>query len=268
MNPASTGFYSLVQYCPDRSRLEAANFGVVLLCPALGFLGARVANGNERIRRFFGDEAGNLAQLNSMKKMLMRRLTEDKALQQPEAFEKFRRILSNELQISELRPVRVEDPNAELVQLFNELVATKDLDEPTLPSPAFEHLDEILTSDRFENLVRRNIKIHLPVLEKEITVPYSYQNGRLNLIQPHRFSQKTEAAILQDAFKTAVQGHLIYRNPLPDLGACKLVVIGTFRNSSRSIRDRVANVLTQHEIEFYDDTQVDELANRIFMTAH
>jgi hypothetical protein len=268
MNPTTTGFYSLVQYCPDRSRMEAANFGVVLLCPALGFLGVRIASGNERIRRFFGDEAGDLAQLNTMKKMLVRRLNDDEQLRQPDAFQKFRKVLSNELQISEPRPVRVENPQAELAQLFNELVEAKEHGEPPLPPPAFERLDEILTSARFEKLIRRDLRIHVPVLDKELTVPYSYQNGRLNLIQPHRFAQKTEATILQDAFKTAVQGHLIFKNPLQGFGDCKLVVVGSFRNAQQEIRNRVANVLTQHEIDFFDDTQIDELTGRILETAH
>ncbi|MEO8616169.1 MAG: DUF3037 domain-containing protein [Luteolibacter sp.] len=268
MNPANTGFYSLVQYCPDRSRLEAANFGVVLLCPALGFLGIRIAPNNERIRRFFGDEAGDLAQLNAMKKMLVRRVNDDVDLRQPEAFEKFRRVLSNELQISEPRPVRVEDPHAELAQLFSELVEAKEHGEPLLPPASFERLDEILSSAPFEKLIRRDVRIHIPVLDKELTVPYSYQNGRLNLIQTHRFAQKTEASMLQDAFKTAVQGHLLFKNPLPDAGECRLVVVGSFRNATPEIRHRVADVLTQHEIDFFEDNQIDDLAERILTTAH
>jgi len=32
---AHKGYYSVVQYCRDRSRLEAANTGVLLFCPEL-----------------------------------------------------------------------------------------------------------------------------------------------------------------------------------------------------------------------------------------
>ena len=74
--------------------------------------------------------------------------------------------------------------------------------------------------------------------------------------------------MLQDAFKTAVQGHLLFRNSLPDLGERKLVVVGSFRNASKETRDKVADILTQHEIDFYDDTEVDDLAKRILATAH
>ena len=54
---ATKGYYSLVQYCPDVARQEAANVGVVLFCPELAFLEARLASSNHRIRRFFGEEA-------------------------------------------------------------------------------------------------------------------------------------------------------------------------------------------------------------------
>ena len=145
---------------------------------------------------------------------------------------------------------------------------SKEHREPLLPPPAFERLDEILSTARFEKLIRRDVRIHIPVLDKELTVPYSYQNGRLNLIQPHRFAQQTEATMLQDACKTAVQGHLLFKNPVPEIGDCRLVLVGSFRNASQEARNRVADVLTQHEIDFYDETQVDELANRILETAH
>jgi hypothetical protein len=248
--------------------MEVANFGVILLCPSLGFLGIRISRSNERIRRFFGDEAGDLTQLNIMKNMLVKRLNEDAQLRQPESFEKFRRILSNELQISSPRPVRVENPQVELAQLFSELVEKREQHEELLPPSSFERLDEVLTSAPFENLIRRDVRIHVPVLDKELAVPYSYQNGRFNLIQPHHFAQKTEAKMLQDAFKTAVQGHLLFRNALPDYGECKLVVVGSFRNATEKSRSKVADLLTQHEIDFYDDSQVDALASQILATAH
>jgi hypothetical protein len=49
MNP-TTGYYSLIQYCPDAAREEAANVGVVLFCPEVDYLEARTVSGNDRIR--------------------------------------------------------------------------------------------------------------------------------------------------------------------------------------------------------------------------
>ena len=50
---AIRGYYSLIQYCPDRSRLEAANVGVVLFVPDRSFFKARISPNNEHVRRFF-----------------------------------------------------------------------------------------------------------------------------------------------------------------------------------------------------------------------
>lgn len=71
---ATKGYYSLVQYCPDVARQEAANVGVVLFCPELSFLEARLASSNHRLRRFFGEEADQYRHLNAMKAALEDRL--------------------------------------------------------------------------------------------------------------------------------------------------------------------------------------------------
>ena len=33
------GYYSLIQFCPEPSRAEAVNLGVLLFCPEAGFIG-------------------------------------------------------------------------------------------------------------------------------------------------------------------------------------------------------------------------------------
>jgi len=43
MNPTN-GYYSLVQYCPDPSRVEAANVGAILFCPTLPYLDVRMSH--------------------------------------------------------------------------------------------------------------------------------------------------------------------------------------------------------------------------------
>lgn len=35
---STKGYYSIVQYCPDPSRLEAVNIGLALFCPEISFL--------------------------------------------------------------------------------------------------------------------------------------------------------------------------------------------------------------------------------------
>ncbi|HWB02533.1 MAG TPA: DUF3037 domain-containing protein [Verrucomicrobiales bacterium] len=54
MKAPTTGYYSLIQYCPDRRRMEAANIGVLLFCPAPHCLIARLPPNNDRFVTFSG----------------------------------------------------------------------------------------------------------------------------------------------------------------------------------------------------------------------
>src|SRR5215472_9475333 len=47
------GFYSVVQYCPDRFRAEAVNVGLVLLCLDPHAVRVRMTGNHDRVRRLF-----------------------------------------------------------------------------------------------------------------------------------------------------------------------------------------------------------------------
>ena len=49
----SRGFYSVVQYCPDPSRAEAVNVGLVLLCVDPHALRVKMTGNHERVRKLF-----------------------------------------------------------------------------------------------------------------------------------------------------------------------------------------------------------------------
>jgi len=105
------GYYSLIQYCPDLSRLEAANIGVLLFCPDRSFLMARTAHDNQRIRHFFGSEDHDWAQINSFKKGIEERLeVEHSSISSVDDLEHFIQLRANQIQITAPRPMRVRDP--------------------------------------------------------------------------------------------------------------------------------------------------------------
>src|SRR5262245_17288017 len=136
------GHYSLIQYCPDPSRAEAANVGVLLFCPSLDFIEARTAGGNDRVRRFFRGQPMDLEQVNVMKRSIERRLrVEADRFKTFEDLQNFVESRANDIVLTAPRSVKVLDPKGELDQLFAELVggrmrgerATKvipELDEP------------------------------------------------------------------------------------------------------------------------------------------
>jgi hypothetical protein len=122
MKPAK-GYYSLIQYCPDLSRLEAANIGVLLFCPERAFLQARTVRGNQCIMRFFGRKGRDWDRIDSFKLGSKERLaTESRNLNTLEDLQRFIALRANELQISAPRPMRVEDPERDLDTLFWQLV--------------------------------------------------------------------------------------------------------------------------------------------------
>jgi hypothetical protein len=110
---AATGYYSLIQYCPDPSRLEAANVGVVLFCPAKNFLEVRTAHRNDRIRRLFGRDK-DWKQINAIKLSVERRLKTDRdQFQEAADLERFATTRANAMRLTPPRAVLVEDPAAE-----------------------------------------------------------------------------------------------------------------------------------------------------------
>lgn len=117
------GYYSLVQFCPNPSRLEAVNVGVVLFCPEAEFLDARTSSSNRRAEQLVG--RGNLerAALNAAKRSIERRLEVDReSFKNVEDLRKFIDTRGNSLKLTESRPVKVVDPAEELEKLYEELV--------------------------------------------------------------------------------------------------------------------------------------------------
>ena len=134
---AAKGYYSLIQYCPDPSRAEAATIGVVLFCPDRRFIEAKTAAGNDRIRRFFGAESLDRRRLNTQKRSLEDRIRlhadEFRTLGDLQVFIDTR---ANELVLTAPRSMKVLDPRRDLDNLFMELVggrARKEKRQPVIP---------------------------------------------------------------------------------------------------------------------------------------
>ena len=73
MNPVK-GHYSIVQYCPDLTRLETVNIGVVLLVPDRSFLQTRMVLDNDRVKHFFGTKGDDAKMLTEFKKSFAARI--------------------------------------------------------------------------------------------------------------------------------------------------------------------------------------------------
>jgi hypothetical protein len=272
MSTPTTGYYSVIQYCPDRSRLEAANVGVLLFAPAAGgYLRAKFASGNDRVKRFFSDEVQDFGQVRRAKDMLARRIEKEaEALVSGDlgALEHFLRLFANEFVFSPPRAVRVEQPEAELMQLFEELVGGRVRRDPRVAAPAVERIHARFAAPDLAPRVRRKVAVRVPVLGEEFEADYAFQNGRLNLIQLKEFSQTRDSDWLKDACRAAAEGRMLYRHPDAENGAQQLVVVGAFRDAADERQNRVAQLLAEHDVLFFPESQLDVLAQRILQTAH
>lgn len=269
MKTPTTGYYSVIQFTPDRSRLEAANVGVLLFVPGANYLQTRMSSNNDRIRRFFGDNAPGIKALNTVKRTVEKRIqVESSQLQERTALEHFLRLFANEIAFSDLRPVRVNNPDVELAQLFNELVGGREEREPVLPSEGLERIRRRLEMPDMASKLERNLEVEIPILGGPMSVDYAFQNGRFNLIQLKEFRQQREGNLLKEASVTAVGGHYLYRHADPVRGERQLVLVASLGEEAFEQREKLSNLFQEQDVVFFTDAEDEKLANLIATTGH
>jgi len=260
---AYRGYYGLIQYCPDPGRAEAANIGVIVFCPELQFIDARISDSNERIRRFFGRESFDPARVNAAKRAIKSRLGVSREhFRCLEDFERFAQGRANELLITRPRPMRVEDPDSDLDRLCKELVGVSVPREKT--SARIPELDELFRQPSLSGRVEFDKQVTVPVLERPLKVPYAYRNGTLNLVKPQSFSGAQSAAI-GAAERTAIEGDLLRRYPEEPDGQRCLIVIPTFETQAleQHLGARIGKLFGLYGVRTVFRNQIEQLAAEV-----
>ncbi|MEQ8790698.1 MAG: DUF3037 domain-containing protein [Pirellulaceae bacterium] len=255
------GWFSIVQFCPDPNRLEAANIGVLLFCPSLDFLKVRMASDNRRITKFFGSKDFDLAMVNSFKRGLEERLRREQVrVLDCEQLVDFVDRRANQIRISPPRSIRVTETERQLDELFAQLVGgqigrretgVKDLLAKSMAQPALK--PKLYTS----------VPITVPIDGRQLHVPYAFQNGRFNLIHPVRFQAENP---LQTAYRYAVEGDSIYETEHEKFGKLRLLVVGSFRSKLDENKQLVNRVLSNHHVTLFAADELDELVDEILVT--
>ena len=239
---ASKGYYCLIQYCPDRTRLKAATIGVLLFCPERDFLKAMTARGNARIKRFFGREGHDWKRIRSLKSAIEERLeVEAPEIRTHEDLERFVQLRANEILISPPRSMSVDDPENDLKQLFAEVVGgAHHRKQPSVR----KQVEERFRQAGLQRKLHTNVEVTVPVFDRQITVPFGYQNGRYNLIQPFSFQSSGRTYLESTASRFAVEGRSLYEHPDRRHGDLKLVVVAQM-DAERSQEIRIVRKLFQ-----------------------
>ena len=265
MKPAK-GYYSIVQYCPDLSRLEAANIGVLLFCPDRHFLKARMERGHGRVQKFFGSDGHDWSRIESFKRAVDERLqVEDAHIKTIDDLRKFIARRANRIQITPPRPMRVTDPEKNLDQLFAELVEAEHHRQHT---PSLRHyLSQQFTSAGLTSKLRKDVKVKVPVLDRQIEIPFGFLNGRFNLIQPAGFRAAEPVQVETTACRYAVEGRSLYDHPDPQLGKLQLVVVGMFGPEESATKTRVRRILVDNKVRLFATSELSQLIEEIRETA-
>lgn len=264
---ATKGYYSVIQYCPDRSRMEAANIGVLLLCPDLAFVKARTAAGNDRIRRFFRGQPIDLHRVNAAKRAIERRVElERETFRSPDDLVRFMDTRGNDILLTPPRPMRVADPDTELTSLFDELVggrARRERREPEMPA-----LDRVFRRPSLEGRVLLDQEVSIPVLRRPLKIPYAFRNGILNLVKPQRFPAE-ESRATSAAMRLASEGELLHRYPQDDEHR-RLVIVAAFEavGPACDLAERVGSVLEEFHVRLVHEREIDDFAREVEREAH
>jgi hypothetical protein len=262
------GYYSLIQFCPDASRLEAVNIGVVLLCPDAGFLAARTAAGNRRAEKLVERGEFDRAALNSAKRAIEHRLEVDRdSLQSLEDLQRFVATRGNTLKLTDPRPVKVFNPQQDLDSLFAQLVGGRARTQR--PQPETPELDGVFHRLNKEGRARLDWQVNVPVLGRTLRVPYAYRNGEWNLVKPQRFSS-SETSALGTAMRLAVEGDLLQRHVSDDEGAKRLIVVTLFNENTdtQSVSNRVAELLGEYKVRTVKSEEIPQFLAQVENEAH
>lgn len=257
---ANKGWFSIVQFCPDPNRLESANIGVLLFCPALDFLDVRIASDNKRIKTFFGSQGFHPKLIDSFKKGIQERIhKEHKNIVDHEQLLDFVDRRANEIRISAPRSIRITEPAKQLDELFSDLVGLGLQREARVKDRLADTLEQPLLASK----LHKSVPITVPVDGRLLNIPYAFQNGRFNLITPVRFQSENP---VQTAYRYAVEGGSIYETEHEQFGKLKLIVVGSFRSKTDENRAIVKRVLERDHVKLYGTDEMDKLVQEIVTT--
>lgn len=256
-----TGFYSVVQFCPDLVRGEVVNVGVVVGSPSLGIY-ARMAERNEYVKHMFGADAYDDTRLSFAKAGLVERLKEVEPT--IDALAGFISQESGQLILTPPRPMIVKNLVDDCVGLFIRLLSDPEVRrrEGRARRP---DLNRVVRELQRKNVpIQRRPEVSVPIIDEPLKADFSFKNGVRNLVKSVGISAREDAA-LDEASQLGSKGLLIAKHPGPE-GETKLVIVADIED--QQLLGRVANLLDDHQVRLVDAQQLDAFALEIERDAH
>jgi hypothetical protein len=262
----SNAFYSLIQFCPDPGRQEAFNIGSVVFCPKPHSVDVRLALGfGVNARGSFGFDA---ALFEASKHAFKRRLLEaGRSFREGSDLESFRASGTNPIRLTTPRAMVLRDMETDAQGIFDALVGGPRPEADIRPARGLRmvtQLKQAFMSRGIAKLVETRVDVVVPAFGTRLKVPFAFQNGRFNLIEPVDFSIRDEAARAEGTSWYAVSGKSIFDTPDIRRGPMQLLVVARLPAESDAAR-RVMGVLADYSVDCrpFSDPALDCLAAEI-----
>lgn len=231
------GYYSLMQYCPNLSRMESVNIGLILFVPELHFVQTVINPSNERVRKFFDTGTFDNSWLHAAKKSIEERIAIIKdELVTLEDFKKFIDTRINEIILTQPNAVKVENPQEKLNSLFDKLV--KYSREKKEREPIIKEFEDAFMRPNFVDKIERDISFEIPTLGQTIKAPYAYTNGCYNIIKPKFFSS---THCIRTSSLLVTEGRFINKT-----GKAQLIIVPEIR--ANGIRNSLNEIFKDAEV--------------------
>lgn len=256
---AAKGYYSVIQYCPDTSRSESANVGVALLCPDRRSLSVMVSEGLSRVRRFFKPSEIRLRRIENAASAVATFLSKRaQDYLDPDKFAQYTQSMGNEVRMTVPRVVRIEDATADLARLYAELVEDEQQVASARPATILPtRLNEVFTELVKTKKVFKPKSITVPILNRQLKIPYAFRNEVLNLLKPLALSDDVGSE--NKVTKLAVEGDLLQEK---NQEKCKLIIISGAGNSEES-EERFGPLLERYHVRLIRQSQAEQFGREV-----
>jgi hypothetical protein len=263
-----SGYYSVIQYCPDRGREEAANVGVLLYMPSSQLVQAKVGPLSERARKFFRLRTTDASRPNAAAESLAHLVNAGLAyIDSVEALAAFVATRANDIRVTAPRLVAVSNFVRDLETLYDELVEAAQLqttvekltERANIPPALYSVFAKLAGEGR----VQSELRIRIPVLERELEIPYAYRNGVLNLVKPEVFLPRKSSE--NRTIRLGAEGQLLEKHP--EAGQRKLIVVAG-PGSTTDGEVRAARLLNELGVRFVRQDQAVAFAEEVDQQAH
>jgi len=262
----SKGYYSVIQYIHDLARAEAANIGVLLFVPERGFLDARIVHDNARVRHVFGVAGDDLKRLNAFKSSFGERVKVERYnIETVEQLSKFIDTRGNQIQLTEPRFAKVIQCEELLDDLFKKLV-DGDAKKKQHKKSFTKNIENRFVTAGIQEKVQRNIPVHVPVVDRDISVTFGFQNGAYNLMQAVSFQNDSVDRNANVAIRHSFEGRALQSEPNSEYGGLKYRVLGRFQSNKDESIPVVRRVLRENDVQLYTEKDLPELIDEIRRT--